>query len=325
MLVREAVELFMKSKRSELIKPTTLKPYLYSLRLMLDFEQDVERVTTDDLIDRYVVLSEQPERYVNHPSRPTVRGPLSVYTLHKHVRHIRTFFKFLAEREVIQRNPARRLKRPRLPKPVPKGIQQADVTKMLDAAGQMGLREYAIVCVLAGTGCRLGGLVALTLDDIDFEARTMVLHEKFGKSREVRLPQRAAEALERYIDEQRPRERGREIFIGRRGPLTSWGIEHLLNKIADRAGVTRANAHAFRHGFVSYALKHGANLKTVQEILGHEDSRTTAMIYGAMAGSDVLEAHDRINFLPAESTPNGQGDSDKNPVTQSPYVQLKLW
>lgn len=314
MLVSDAVAQFKQDRRATL-KADTLQAYERTLRAMLDFDQPIELVTYDDLLDRYLKLREQSMIYVNHPNRSSKRSTLKISTLHKHVRHTKIFFNWLMDHEMIRHNPARKLKRPKLPRAVPKGIPQSDIQRLMDTAQEMGLREYAIVCLLAGTACRLSGLVNLVLEHVDFENRTVILHEKFDQEREVRLPPRAADALRRYIEEERPRDKGTAVFIGRRGPLTASGIEQILYKVADKAGVSRGNAHAFRHGFVSHALKQGENIKTVQEILGHEDSRTTIMAYGAMATREVMEAHDRIDYLPPLSS---GGNTDQSGIVFSP-------
>jgi site-specific recombinase XerD len=323
MLVSEAIEKFLKAKRVDGAKPATLTSYRATLRLLLDPDQDIEAVTVDDLLQRYLDLRERGDRFADHPSRPTVRGGLATTTLHKHVRQLKNFFNWLIDREIIRRNPARAIKRPRLPKAVPKGIGAEDLLKMIDAAQAMNGLAYAVVCVLAGTACRVGGLVALTLDDIHFAEHTVVLHEKGDKSREVHLPPRAAEALRKYIDEERSCRYGSAVFIGRRGPLTPNGIYLLLKRVAKQAGVSRFNPHAFRHGFVSYALKNGSNPKVLQEILGHSDVRTTLMIYGAMADREVLAAHEEIEFLPPVSRQD-DGDPGCDPGRDL-FVQMEFW
>jgi len=304
--ISQAIDRFLFAVGLE-VKPATVADYEKCLRPLRAIDKPVGEVTIDDLRLVYAQLRDRTTRYADHPSRPAQSGGLSVYTLHKHVRAWKRFFNWLVEERVITANPAHRLKRPKLPKMPPRDLRFDDLLRLLDAAqppagSKRGLRDYAIVCVLAGTAIRAGGLAGLRVDDVDLDARVILVREKGDKARRVHLPERAANALRRYIDEERPTDAGPLIFVGVHGrPLTTGGIYQVLKRLARRAGVTgRFNPHAFRHGFARGAIQRGANPRELQEILGHEDVRTTLTFYAIYYEEEIHRRHNEVSWLPPE-------------------------
>jgi site-specific recombinase XerD len=301
--VSQAIDRFLFAAGLE-VKATTIADYEKCLRSLRAIDKPIGAVTIDDLRLVYAQLRGRTARYINPPTRPAQSGGLSVYTLHKHVRAWKRFFHWLVEEQVITANPAQRLKRPKLPKTPPRDLRFEDLMRLLSEAQRSGLRDYAIVCVLAGTAIRVGGLAGLRLDDIDLDARVILVREKGDKARRVHLPERAVNALRRYIDEERPDGAGPLVFIGLCGPLTTGGIYQVLKRLARCAGVTgRFNPHAFRHGFARVAIQRGANPRELQEILGHEDVRTTLAFYLIYYENEVHRRHDEVSWLP----PEGEG------------------
>lgn len=301
--ISQAIDRFLFDVGLE-VKPATIADYEKCLRPLRAIDKPIGAVTLDDLRLAYAQLRGRATRYVNHPTRPALPGGLSVYTLHRHIRAWRRFFNWLVEEQVIVASPAQRLKRPKLPKSPPRDLSHDDLLRLLDAAQLSSRRDYAIVCMLAGTAIRVGGLVGLRLEDIDFDERVIQVREKGDKTRRVRLPERAANALRRYLEEERPGDAGSFVFVGAQGPLTTGGVYQVLKRLAQRAGVQgRFNPHSFRHGFARGAIQRGANPKELQEILGHEDVRTTLMFYAIYYEDEVHRRHDEVSWLP----PEGEG------------------
>ena len=171
MLISEALDNFLASKDG-VDKPVTVKWYRKRLRSLVEVygHLDITEVEPEHLDRWRASLANRKTRYDDHPTRPSVntRG-LSIYTLHGYVRAVRTFFRFCLRRRYIDRNPAEGLKLPRLPKQPPKHIADADINLLLLAA-EGKPRDYALVIVLASTGCRVGGLEGLTWDQVDLDA-----------------------------------------------------------------------------------------------------------------------------------------------------------
>ncbi len=197
MRLNEAVQRFGPALVIE-VAPRTCEWYLQKLAGLMAFvgaECEVETIRTDTLRVWLADLARQAERRTNHPTRPTREGGLSPYTLAGYVRTMRRFFGWLYEEEHLEDNPAARLKLPKLPKEPPKAVAPNDLDLLLEAAWASGDRDYALVCFLADTGCRVGGLASLTLDALDLDAGEATVREKGEKTRGVFLVPRTVAAL----------------------------------------------------------------------------------------------------------------------------------
>lgn len=270
------------------------------MKPLLSLHKRIADVTVDDLREIYASLKTR-ERYATHPTRGGDGEKLSVHTLHKHVRTWKRFFRWLMSERIIDSDPAAGLKRPRLPRAAPRDLRPENLLKLLDAAKASSLRDYAIVCVLAGTGCRVGGLVHLDLDDVDLQRRTLRLREKGNKTRIVKMPERARDALMAYVAFERPADAGRRVFIGTRGALKESGVYLMLKRLARSSGVSgRSNPHAFRHAFAHDAIAKRYSPSLVQMMLGHERIETTLGMYGVFYDEEVLASFDGVLLPPDE-------------------------
>jgi len=283
------------------VKPATITSYALCLRPLCTPNKPIGEITIDDLRIAYARLRDRTSRYDDHPLRPAVSEGLSVYTLHKHVRVWKRFFHWLVDEGAISRDPARKLRRPRLPKDPPKDMTPDDLERLLLAAEAESARDYAIVCFLADTACRVGGLVGLTLADLDLAERRAKVIEKGNRARYVHFKERTLRALRRYLDNERPNDSGLRVFIGLRGPLTTTGVYQVLKRLARKAGVRgRYNPHSMRHAWARQAIKRGANLKEIQEILGHTSIVTTTTFYAVYLDEEIHARHGQLSWLPEE-------------------------
>jgi integrase/recombinase XerC len=209
---------------------------------------------------------------------------------------IRTFYRFLVREEVIAENPAAVLPSVKLPKPLPKALTQREAEALMDQPGSTGrkkgpdasdepedlpalLRDIAIAELLYGTGMRVSELVALDLDDLDLrrgEAR--IRAGKGNKERLVYLGDPAKEALGRYMAERPLWTSGRDpqaLFFGKRGArLSDRGVRRILDRLAVRLGKP-LHPHMLRHSFATHMLERGADIRSIQELLGHSSLSTT--------------------------------------------------
>ena len=303
-------------------RPATVVYYERHLRPLLDLEKPVGTITIGDLQWLYAQLHSRQMRYATHPTRPALASGLSTYTLHKYIRAWKRLFNWLVDEEVLQRSPAAKLERPRLPRRAPKHMTRDDLERMLESA-RGNQRDYALICFLADTACRVGGVATLRMHSLHLREQCAIVREKGDEDREVIFEERTRIALERYITDERARiqerllERGIEydakiVFLGEKGALTTGGIFQALERTAQRAGVQgRYNPHSLRHGWAIHALKNKANLKQVQQYLGHKSITTTATFYAIYLDDDLRAQHAQFTFLPLEQESEAGRSSDR--------------
>lgn len=197
---------------------------------------------------------------------------------------------------------ARAIAPPRTPRRLPKALSVDDIEALMEAAAAPGtplaLRDAALVELLYGTGARISEAVALAVDDIDPEARSVRLAGKGGKMRVVPVGRAALAAVEAYQVRARPtlaaHGRGSAILLlGARGaPLTRQGAFLIVRSVAERAGLDPAlmSPHVLRHSFATHLLDGGADVRVVQELLGHA-SVTTTQIYTLVTVDRLREVY----------------------------------
>lgn len=212
---------------------------------------------------------------------------------------VRGFHKFAVADGLATVDPASGVKPPAPAKRLPKALPLADVEAILDAAGSPGttlaLRDRALLEVLYGTGARISEAVGLDVDDLDMVDGTVLLRGKGSKERIVPVGSYAREAVDAYLVRGRSElvAAGRgtpALFLNARGGRLSrqsaWAV---LVKAADRAGVTRdVSPHTLRHSFATHLLDGGADVRVVQELLGHA-SVTTTQVYTLVTVDNLRE------------------------------------
>ncbi len=199
---------------------------------------------------------------------------------------LRAFYAYLVREGLRESDPAAGLRTPKLPQQLPRVLSVEEVEAVLAKvvpAGPLGQRDLAALELLYGCGLRAGELVGLREGDVDLEGGLVRCVGKGDKERVVPMGAAAAAALGRYLQGGR-REllRGRrraELFLNARGaPLTRQGLDYRLRKILARADMSgQASAHTFRHSFATHLLAGGADLRSVQEMLGHASVATTQL------------------------------------------------
>jgi integrase/recombinase XerD len=196
---------------------------------------------------------------------------------------------------------AREIKPPTPPRRLPKAISVEEVERLLDAADfdqtPLSVRDRALLEVLYGTGARISEAVGLDVDDLDLEQRTVLLRGKGGKQRLAPLGSFAARALSGYLVRVRPElvRKGRgtpKVFLNARGgPLSRQSAWTVLRTAADKAGLaTDISPHTLRHSFATHLMEGGADVRVVQELLGHA-SVTTTQIYTLVTVDQLREVY----------------------------------
>lgn len=210
---------------------------------------------------------------------------------------VRSFHKFAAVDGLAAADPARHVRPSRIPRRLPKALPYEQVERLLAAAGNDetpdGLRDRALVELLYGTGTRISEAVGLDVDDLDLAGGTVVVTGKGNKQRLLPLGQPAVRALQAYLVRGRPalavRGRGTpKAFLNSLGrPLSRQSAYAVLRQAAERAQLTGTiGPHTLRHSYATHLLENGADVRVVQELLGHA-SVTTTQIY-TMVTVDTL-------------------------------------
>jgi integrase/recombinase XerD len=214
---------------------------------------------------------------------------------------LRRFFQYLVRERLREDDPSARIDAPRLGRPLPKSLTEAEVDALLAApaiAETLGLRDRAMLEVLYATGLRVSELVGLTLLQVHLDQGVVRVVGKGNKERLVPLGEEAIRWIERYRQEARPElMTGRPsdaLFVTRRGgPMTRQMFWTLIKRHALRAGIRKPlSPHTLRHAFATHLLNHGADLRVVQLLLGHS-SLSTTQIYTHVARERLKQLHAR--------------------------------
>ncbi len=233
-----------------------------------------------------------------------VQRGLAPASIARHLASLSTFFRYLIQEGLAGENLARLLISPRLWDRLPTVLSPRQVAALLDSPSAdtpLGQRDRAILETLYATGCRVSEVAGLTRFDVDLTARVARCIGKGNKQRLVPLGQRACSALQLYLESVRPRlvRPGRpcdETFLSRNGqPLSRVTIWRIVKQAARRAGLpARVSPHTLRHSFATHLLAGGADLRVVQEMLGHASIATT-QIYTRVETSRLREIHGRCH------------------------------
>jgi integrase/recombinase XerD len=211
---------------------------------------------------------------------------LAATTIARRIAAIRSFFRHRVLVGAARENPASELELPRRRRALPKTLSPAEVERLIDAAAGVtprALRDQALVELLYGAGLRVSEAVGLDKSGVDLEGRLVRAIGKGSKERIVPLGRPAVEALTRYLSRGRPhldRRHRSELFLNAQGGgLTRAGAFLILRKLAEKAGLEpeRIHPHLLRHSFATHLLEGGADLRSVQEMLGHADLSTTEL------------------------------------------------
>jgi integrase/recombinase XerD len=220
---------------------------------------------------------------------------------------VKSFHRYLLQNEIVTANPARSIKTPRLPRKLPDVLSVAQVRKLLVAPpleSVHGVRNRAILSVLYGCGLRVSEAASLKPDDVDFDEGFVRVRGKGDRERLVPLGRMTASALQSYLDGPRrdwdSRPHADSLFLNRAGQaLTRAGIWAIVRQSAKQIGLEKhVTPHTFRHSFATHLLSAGADLRSVQAMLGHSSVATT-QIYTHLDRSHLTSVHKRFHPLEA--------------------------
>lgn len=213
----------------------------------------------------------------------------------------RAFFATLVRRGELAANPGELVPAPKRRRPLPRALPSGQVERLLQAApadGPLALRDRALAELAYGSGLRAAELVALDLDDLDFDREQLRVDGKGGRTRVVPLGELSLRALNDWLERGRPllcrNVDQRALFVSRSGRrISTSDVRRRVAALARRSGLA-VTPHALRHSFATHLLEGGADLRVVQELLGHASIRTT-QIYTRLESARLREAYRRAH------------------------------
>jgi len=281
--------------------PKTIENYELYLRRFLEYfgDKDIESLRTADIQDYRLFLN----RYENDNG-----DTLSNTTQNYHVIALRALLKFLIRRDLDVLAPEK-IELGKTKKRSVEFLNSDEVQRVIstiDSSSKVGLRNRAIIETLYSTGLRISELVSLNIEDIDFDRREFMIRGKGDKPRPVFLSDRAVKCLKSYLnsrtDNYKPLfisyGRGREddeLSDGEKHRLTAYTIQELVRKHGRLAGLNKkVTPHTLRHSFATGLLNRGADIRSVQEMLGHSSIQTT-QIYTHVTNKQLKEVHKKFH------------------------------
>ena len=230
-------------------------------------------------------------------------------TVARSMSSLRGWFGFMLDEGDINHDPTVRLNTARRGRSLPKPLGEKDMTRLLDSLGSNGavaLRDRALLELLYGTGARVSEAVGINLEDLDFDEELILVTGKGSKQRLVPMGSVLRAALRDYLEpggrgEMVRAKKSARLFVNARGgPLSRQGVDLIIHKRALAAGLDtrKVSAHVFRHSCATHMLSHGADIRVVQELLGHASIATTQLYTAVSVTSlrrEYYDAHPRAH------------------------------
>jgi tyrosine recombinase XerC len=219
---------------------------------------------------------------------------LGVRTVARHLSSLRSFFRFLTREGFLKTNPILILASPKLDKHLPQFLTEEEVARLIEScipSNESGMRDRAILETFYSTGMRISELVHLGLADIDFIGGVVKVMGKGKKERLVPIGELALSAIRMYVEKRK--KQVNELFLNKNGRrITDRGVRGIVAKYLRLASIKQGvSAHTLRHSFATHLLNRGADLRSVQELLGHANLSTT-QIYTHLTTEKLKNVYD---------------------------------
>ena len=274
--------------------PHTVAAYAADLRQFLEFLSPPEMAPPEPQAVDLLILREW--------LAALYRMKLAAVTIRRKLAAVRGLFRFLLREGVVRINVGRLVRTPKAPQKLPEVMTPDQVNTLIDGVGAGKLerpfpaRDRAIFELLYGCGVRVSELAGLNLEDVDRAERWLRVRGKGRKERQVPLPGQAAGALERYLAERPVVREERAVFLNHRGRrLTARGIRGIVKFYATFfSGDPSIHPHSFRHAYATHLLADGADLRAIQELLGHARLSTTQK-YTQVSLTDLMAVYDKAH------------------------------
>lgn len=287
-------EMFLRFERN--FSENTLDAYIRDIRKLKDYsEQNLENIGPDS------ISYENLQEYIFALSKQK----FSERSQARWISSIKAFFRYLMEEEIRKDNPSSLLEGPKLGLYLPDTLSLTDINKIIGAieiSSKTGKRNQCIVEVLYGCGLRVSELIDIKISNINFKENYIKVTGKGNKTRFVPLANYTAELIQEYIKEIRSeckvnKKHEDTLFLNSRGTNMSRVVVFLIIKeLTDKAGVSKKiSPHTFRHSFATHLLQNGADLRFIQEMLGHS-SITTTEVYTHLKNEELRDVI--LNYHP---------------------------
>jgi integrase/recombinase XerC len=286
-LLSEWIERYLARLRRENASPHTLRNYASDLG---QFQRFFEGGSEPDVTGLRMWLSALYE------------GGATAVTVRRKLAAVRSWYRFLIQEGVVKSSPAKLVFTPKVPQRLPT-VQTAEHTNaLIDSVAVADLkrphprRDLAIFELLYGCGIRVGELAGLDTEDVDLAQRRLRVRGKGRKERDVPVTGKAAAALEDYLVERSPARGESAVFLNHRGRRLSTGSVRRIVKFysVHLTGDSSLHPHALRHAYATHLLSDGADLRSIQELLGHSRLSTTQK-YTQLALEDLMRVYDKAH------------------------------
>jgi len=265
-------------------------------------KQGLKNWTTIELSHLMSFLQHEQKRPVELPENGAA-ARLSSESLYLQIAALRAFYKYAENEKLLPMNVAENLSLPRRWQRLPKSLTDSEIQKLLAPEvpeTPSSLCDQAVLELAYASGLRLSELRNIRLEQLQLEAGFVLVIGKGNKERVVPLGRKAIAAMQRYLDASRPKlvtkRSPATVFLTKRGtPFSSVTLWLRVKRRARRTGITRnVTPHMLRHSFATHLLEHGADLRVIQELLGHANISTTE-IYTHVAGSRLRDVHRKFH------------------------------
>jgi integrase/recombinase XerD len=291
MKIKEALELYLAVDRAKATRNTYSK-FLSRFINTLGPERPLDLIRPEDVDVFIQEMRFRDVKYADHPSRPIEREPLSTATVYRNIKMIKTFFKWCVDRGFLAVSPASHIHNPKPRRPLGQGKAATDheLDRMLEASRYQP-RNYALVMLLAQSGCRAGEAASLRIRDLNWQEHKALVYEKGGGRRWIFFDEETCEALRVWL-RRRPRGETNHVFVSEKGiPISAEAVSQVVRRLCKSAGLKRSlGAHSLRHRVgLTFARQHVAP-RVTQAYLGHRDITITLSYYQDVDESDLLNA-----------------------------------
>lgn len=285
---------YLKLEKS--LSENTIESYFFDLKMLISFIREKTEINRINEIDEKILIN-----YISYIGKKQSKKDkcYSEKSLYRMISVLKSFFKFLVIEDIIQNNPAENLDSPKTARLLPTVLTIDEVNKMLDSVDlndKYGLRDRAILETMYASGLRVSEVISLETNNIFFEDGFLRIFGKGSKERIVPIGKSALGFIEKYFNEERVLLKNQKsenfIFLNFRGSkLTRMAVWNIVKKFSKKAGIKKEiHPHTLRHTFATHLLEGGADIRIIQEMLGHSDISTT-QIYTHIDKDYLIEVH----------------------------------
>ncbi|TRZ65771.1 site-specific tyrosine recombinase XerD [bacterium] len=285
---------YLKLEKS--LSQNTIDSYNFDLELFLSFLQQESKVSSFAKINGNTI-----QEYINflRNKKSKNESRYSDKSINRYLSTMKSFFSFLESEKIIKINPAENLDSPRVSRELPVVLNLDEINALLDApdiSDKFGLRDRAILELMYASGLRVSEVITITLKDLYFKDGYVRIFGKGSKERIVPTGSSAIKFVEKYLKESRIAFKKSYtedyLFLNFRGrKLSRMAVWNIITKYASKAGIKKEiHPHTLRHTFATHLLEGGADIRIIQEMLGHTDISTT-QIYTHIESSYLKEIH----------------------------------